>query len=663
MVLSAIVFLPILWGIALDPLRTATEGGAFSDFFDLQARALMDGRLSIEPGAASIEAFVIGGREYLYFPPGLALLRVPLLAIYDDLFGRLTALSMAAAFIVLTLVTRRLLWQVRALVSRGSPLSASELTLFGSLHFAICGGSVVVFLAALPWVYHEVYMWSIACTLGGMVALMKYHQSPSLRGAGLVGGWIMAATLVRTTAGIALAMGSLLLVLVSLRTTKGRRAWRLPLALVIAGLVPLALSAAINWAKFKHPFMFPLDKQVFTSINLQRRLALNANGGDLVNLDIVPTTIANYFRLDGIRISGLFPYISFPDELPRPVFGAVLDQVYPTGSVVLFMPLLFLGGIAGLFISLRELIRRRPTATHLVIAVAIVAALPVLAYGYIAYRYTSEFMAVLAITSSVAVASVSARLPDLRQRSRRLVTLGALCLAIFGAVANSAAAVAAQRTWNPGLELQQYVRLRMRLDSLTGHPLRHLVSRAASIPQRGAIDEVKILGDCELAVFGTGDPDRPWEVLTLREWDLLISEVGKHSTTETFELLIGRIGNRYMADAPVTNVWMQARNEQFRLVLQQDQETEVGTWYPLSADGSARIEVLVSLPYRVYSFEPAPDYRKLTLPIATYDGLIHQLSVFEPVTSTSAPDAPILRASPRPTDSLCLALDEIARER
>ena len=55
----------------------------FSNFYDLQARAILEGRLDVPRGSLGIEAFVQDGRHYLYFPPGPALLRLPLLAFSD----------------------------------------------------------------------------------------------------------------------------------------------------------------------------------------------------------------------------------------------------------------------------------------------------------------------------------------------------------------------------------------------------------------------------------------------------------------------------------------------------------------------------------------------------------------------------------------------------
>ena len=100
-------------------MRTALPTRIFSNFYEIQARALMDGHLDVPRGALSIEAFQVGGRDYMYFPPLPAILRMPILAFTDSLDGRLTALSMLLAWLLTVTFTALLLWRVRGLVRPG----------------------------------------------------------------------------------------------------------------------------------------------------------------------------------------------------------------------------------------------------------------------------------------------------------------------------------------------------------------------------------------------------------------------------------------------------------------------------------------------------------------------------------------------------------------
>ena len=80
------------WSTDLD--RTANPLGYASNFFDFQARAFMDGRLWVTPGSLGIEGFQVDGREYMYFGPFPALLRIPVLWTTSEFDGRLTVVSM-----------------------------------------------------------------------------------------------------------------------------------------------------------------------------------------------------------------------------------------------------------------------------------------------------------------------------------------------------------------------------------------------------------------------------------------------------------------------------------------------------------------------------------------------------------------------------------------
>ena len=59
-----------------------------TDFYDLQGRAILQGRLDIRPPEAlGIEAFEIDGRSYVYFGIAPSLLRLPVLALTDRFDG------------------------------------------------------------------------------------------------------------------------------------------------------------------------------------------------------------------------------------------------------------------------------------------------------------------------------------------------------------------------------------------------------------------------------------------------------------------------------------------------------------------------------------------------------------------------------------------------
>ena len=150
--------------------------------------------------------------------------------------------------------------------------------------------------------------------------------------------------------------------------------------------------------------MFPLEDQVWTEINPQRRAALAANGGTLTGPQFFTTSFMAYLRPDGIRFVDYFPWITLPAH-PAPAFdGAFVDQAYRTGSVTAFMPLfLLLTVVAAVARPPAAGARRGPRAAG---AVRRGGALTggVMGYGYYATRYTSEFVPAMVLGGAIGTA-------------------------------------------------------------------------------------------------------------------------------------------------------------------------------------------------------------------------------------------------------------------
>ena len=302
------------------------------------------------------------GKHYLYFPPGPALLRMPVFAVTDRFDGRLTTLSMLAAWIVTVVIFTLLIWRVRLLLRPGAPLGRWEAAAYGVLLVAGTVGSTVLFIGSIPWVYHEAYAWAIPMALGSAFALLGVIQHPSTSGLVATAAFTTGAVLSRTTAGWAVA-GAVLLTAVLLPRGGRRDAdphlwWKI----YAAGLTPIAIGMAVNWAKFRHPYLFPIDQQVFTSLNQHRRDAIAANGGDLFSPNMFGSTVVNYFRPDGIRFTGAFPFISLPGRIPPSYGGGFIDQANRTGSIVAFMPVLVGLTVWGVITTYRRHARGRRRA-------------------------------------------------------------------------------------------------------------------------------------------------------------------------------------------------------------------------------------------------------------------------------------------------------------
>jgi hypothetical protein len=652
--IALVAYVAVLWDFGLHPFRTALGGADFSGFYDLQARQLFHGHLDVPAGDIGLEAFAVRGKEYIYFPPGPSLLRVPILLMTDAFDGDLTAFSMLGAWTVTTLLIALLMWRVRCLV-RGRPhLGRTEAAGFGVLLFTLVAGSVLLYLGSLPFVYHEAYAWAIAMAIGAAFSLIGLLHRPSTRGAVTAGAFTLGAIMSRTTAGWGCAGG---LILASLWFLADRSDQQVPRrwvpTLLAAGLVPLGAGVALNWAKFRHPYLFPLQDQVWTSMSAQRRAALDANGGDLVSLHILPATLVSYFRPDGIRFTSLFPYIALPAKVPQNYGGSFLDQVYRTGSVVAFMPLLVLLSMWGLLSAFR----RRVTQGVQVLRIPLlaVAAIPaaILFYGYIAMRYTSEFIPLFALAGTVGYVELSRRLAE-RPRRARLAFITLVLLATFGFAANLAVSVTAARTANPGTPLTQYIRVQAALSDRTpGHPLNRNIQQAPTLPSEGPVDRIQIVGDCVAAFVGSGDPLAPWipiEVKSL-EWDLDLSDLPTEPVTVTLAKADDDLGEGVRLDFDGAG--------RYRGTLHASHETVIGRWRSVP-EGTIHLRLFAFLKEQLYVLVDLdrPARGLVDLPMSQLDQTPYrQQLVFRSVTSADPPPADIrIRELDTPLPSTCVSL-------
>jgi hypothetical protein len=562
----------------------------FSNFYDLQARALLDGHIDVPAGSLGIEAFVVDGNHHLYFPPGPALLRMPLFAVTDRFDGRLTPVSMLAAWFVTLVLVALLIWRVRRLLRGREPLARWEAVAYGLLLVAGTAGSVVLFLGSIPWVYHEAYAWAIAMALGAAYSLLGVIESPSTGRILATGLFTLGAVLSRTTAGWAMA-GAVLLTAIFL--PRGRRLedkhlwWKI----YLAGLVPVGVGMAVNWAKFRHPYLFPLEDQVFTSLNQHRRDALAANGGDLFSPDMIWSTAVNYFRPNGIRFISLFPYITLPPEIAQSYGGGFIDQANRTGSVVNFMPLLFGLTVWGVITAFRPGAGAGAKLTRLPLLGVLAIPAGIMFYAYIAHRYTSEFVPLLLVGSAIGLVDVARRLAR-RGRRAHLVALGAVGgLAAFGVAAHLAAALNTQALANPGPVLQDYVHSQDRLSGWTGDPIDGYVVASDELPLQGPADQLRIVGDCQALFLGGGDEFRPWSEVGVRELDLAVRLLGTDGLPRRGRLLLAEFtGHR------TTELSLERVEDQYRFRVGGRGSGDVTEWFDLPAGSTIELRVATGNP-------------------------------------------------------------------
>ena len=513
-------YLAVLWDFGVRPLRRMTANGINADFFDIQARALFHGHLSVPPGSLGIEAFVVDGRHYMYFPPLPAIMRMPILLVTDRLDGRLTALSMLVGWFVLAFALAWLFRLVRGTLRGDAPVGRLEALGFGTLMASLTGGSVMLFIASQPWVYHEVYVWSASLTVATAASLIAAWTDPTWRRIALTGALALATMLTRLPAGWAMSLALIATggwFLFARRSTVNSSAWtRSAWGLIGGGVATIAVGSAINWAKFRHLYRFPIDKHVWSQFSAHRKIVLAFNDGRIDGLEFSWTTMLAYFRPDGVRFVSFFPFVTPPARPPRPVGDVLLDESFRTGSIPATMPLLFVLAVWGFVV----VYRRRSDATaalRIPLAGALLLTGGVIAFAYVAQRYTSEFIPVLAFGGAVGLVDLVRRCQGRSWNGRRLVAGGVVALAVYGAVANLAIAVVNERQNWRGRPLEQLIGFQEMVSRFTGHPLDGMVREVDELPAEGPADELAIIGDCDALYVGTGEDSGEWIPVQFRD--------------------------------------------------------------------------------------------------------------------------------------------------
>ncbi len=511
--IGGLVYFLILFDFRLDLTRTALRGGTFSGVFDVQARALLDGRLNVPTGSLGIEGFIEHGKTYEYFLPFPALLRMPIMLITHEFDGRLTLLSMALAWVVLAWACPRLLWSIRTCLRPTAPVSVTEAFAAAVLLAAATGGTTAVYDAGLPWVYHEVYAWECALVIAALYWLLELVRCPSRRTVAWCAALNLATIMTRTTGGAAVCAATLAaaiwMLLGRLPVPRRRLAW----ATLAAGAVPVVAFIALNTVKFGHPYLFPLQDQIWTQVNAHRREALARNGGTITGLQFLPTTAINYLRPDGIRFTSYFPFITLPAH-PAPAYaGAFLDQSYRTGSATAFMPLLFAAGLWSLWVAWRPKQPLRIRAVRFPLIGALLVPAGVLGYGYLAQRYVTEFVPFVIVGGFVGGLDVARRLVRVRRRRKLVPIAVAAAVGAFQLLANAATGyTSAAQTWG-GDRLADYVELQ---HTVTGGATNRLVTQSDRLPARAPTDQLRIIGDCAGLYLSTGDVYSPWAIVEQR---------------------------------------------------------------------------------------------------------------------------------------------------
>ena len=483
-----------LWTRSPSLFRTAWANGYASNFYDLQTRAMLHGHLYVATGVLGPEGFVHGGHQYTYFGIFPSLLRLPLLAVTSSLDGKLTAPSILLAWMVTACFVPLLIWRIRTAVRGSDALGRAEAASYGVLVATVLGGTVLMALAANPWVFTEDIAWSVALTIGTLWSLLAVMQQPRWSRVWVSAALILAAVLTRGSTGYACVIGAFA---VALWFGMGRgavahRRWWLPMAL--AGLIPLGVSCAVDLAKFGILFgLAESDQLLYKSFGVK---------GSYFGLHFLPSTLTAYFQPAGLRFRSVLPFITLPSAPARPIGGIRLYGSDWVASVPAAMPLLFLLSLWGTVTAIRPS-RHSPVPVRIVLATAAAAGTTVLVYGWVANRFVGDLVPFLVAASAVGMVDIWRRRVGTRRR-RSLVALSAItALGVFGIAANLGVAVSFQENWSTQ-QVRNLVEAQNAISKVTGHPLAGVATRGGSLPTSAAAGQLFIAGDCDALYMANG---------------------------------------------------------------------------------------------------------------------------------------------------------------
>ena len=501
--LSAVPLVWIFWNL---PQTAQSASGSIheNNYYEMQARAIFHGHLWVANGALGIEGFIHAGRQYTYFGLFPSILRMPILLVTSSLDGKLTDPFITMAWLLTGLFAALLLWRVRVMVRGSAGMGWLETVSYGVVMATILAGTVFMLLAAEPDVFEEDLAWSICLTVGSLFALLGILERPSWRRVTLAGLLILAANLDRVTTGWA-CVGAAVLIAAWFglgRGGKEHRRWTIPVA--AAGLVPLAVGCAVNYAKFGVLFGVSNYDQVFTQVNAYRRKFLASNHNAEAGLHFIPSALLAYLRPDGIRFTNVFPFITLPAGPPANLGGVLFDRRYRTASLTASMPLLFLLSCWGVVTAYRPRPVGRVALTRIPLLAAAIAGAALFVWGYIAPRYLADFVPFLVLGSAVAMADIWRRL-DGKRRPRRLRWASVIgVVGLFTIVANVGMALTPNEEWDTA-EARHYVAVQEAISNVTGHPLDAHVRRGSSLPPWGPADQLFVVGKCDGLYVSNGE--------------------------------------------------------------------------------------------------------------------------------------------------------------
>ena len=429
---------------------------SFGQFYDFQAKSLLDGRLDVPDAGISGEAFVFAGKRYGYFGPMPALLRLPLV-IWGIAFAQVTRAAMLVAYIGCLWSAYLLLCDVFRRVTATLERPPAWLTTLFILNVGL--GSTLVYLASRAFVYHEAILWGVMFALWSTWCALRYFAAPSARWwVGALACGVMAVHS-RPPAGLyALTLLGVVAALIVCREWKKGIPSVKHLTIGAAAVAGVASFNGLSYLKFRTFNGSPLRLHVQYDPGRIARI-----DGKEFHLSNVPLNSYMYFVEPNLEVRANFPWLFMTaSKSPGEFRKAKID--YP--DVTLALPyaqtglcLLALIGIAGAgAFSLR-----RASFIHLYWVAAVPMTVAMCAAVAITHRYTADFCPALICCAAGGAAALT-----VVGRRIRLIALSILTVATVWSVLLTAAITLryqGELVWGtPAGTQERYQQLQKRVD-------------------------------------------------------------------------------------------------------------------------------------------------------------------------------------------------------
>ena len=394
---------------------------AFGNFYDHQAASLLQGRLDVPGEALSGEAFVFEGKNYGYFGPTPALLRIPFVLAKVG-FGQLSRIFLTVYYVVSLVAVYALLIHVARMAgTRMNWPARFDVVLFTAMTGL---GTTLFFLSSRAYIYHEAILCGVAFALWGSYFSLRFLDEPGRR------WWIGALACGVLSVHARPPVGLFALSMLGCAALAfAWQMWRSELrliytrALVIAGLAGLGVLSfnGLSYLKFRSFEGAPL------------RYHVQYHPARLATIESRNFHAANFrFNFDGyvwrpdFELRPTFPYFFLIGHNSSRYRGARMDLVEPVTAMPYTMPaLVFLAVVGGAFAFARWPKARWPLG---VIAGATAPmALALFTAVALSQRYTADFCPALLLAGAFGLQAFTTL--DRRWRRAMRATLAALTLA------------------------------------------------------------------------------------------------------------------------------------------------------------------------------------------------------------------------------------------